>query len=106
MDRKDELNFHYLLSLMRPLHNVKEYAWLPELFSIIGAERLILLSKYCGGETVTIPSLDELSSSIEALEWFYKVEIEKKASVYDIPKGIYPYFAKIAEVYSENAREY
>ena len=37
----EEIDFHYLLGLMPPLHNVPEFAWLPELFSIIGHEKLV-----------------------------------------------------------------
>ena len=53
---KDELDFQYLLQLLPPLENEPEFAWLPELFSIIGARNLITLSKYAGGETIKIPT--------------------------------------------------
>ena len=64
----EELDFHYLLELMPPLHNIPEFAWLPELFSIIGYEKLIQLCKYAGGETIAIPTIEELTSSIESLQ--------------------------------------
>lgn len=104
MDRKkifltEELDFAYLLELMPPLHDVPEFSWLPELFSIIGHERLITLCKYAGGETIRIPTLDELSNSITALQWFYDVHISKKANVSDIPKECYSMYCKIVEVY-------
>ena len=44
----EELDFAYLLELMPPLHNIEEFAWLPELFSIIGVEKLVLLCRYAG----------------------------------------------------------
>ena len=70
-------DFYLLLELMVPLYNVEEYAWLPELFSIVGHERLITLAKYAGGETIKIPTINEITSAIEALDWYYKVYIKK-----------------------------
>ena len=70
-------DFYLLLELMVPLYGVEEYAWLPELFSIIGHERLIELAKYAGGETIKIPTLQEITLAIEALDWYYKVYIKK-----------------------------
>lgn len=103
IDTKEELDFHYLLGLLPPLYNVPEFSWLPELFSIIGHERLIKLSKYCGGERIRIPTLEQLSDSIEALQWFYDVYINKKNAITDVPARIHPLFAKIMNIY--NARE-
>ena len=68
-------DFYLLLELMVPLYDVEEYAWLPELFSIIGHERLIELAKYAGGETIKIPTLQEITSAIEALDWYYRKSI-------------------------------
>ena len=61
---KDELDFQYLLQLLPPLENEPEFAWLPELFSIIGAKNLITLSKYAGGETIKIPTTEQLAQDI------------------------------------------
>lgn len=96
----EDLDFHYLLELMRPLHDVPQFAWLPELFSIIGHEKLILLCKYAGGESITIPTLEQLSESIEALQWFYDVEIKKTRSVEEMPYNIQYLFYKIKDVYN------
>ena len=96
----EELDFHYLLELMRPLHDVPQFAWLPELFSIIGHEKLILLCKYAGGESITIPTLEQLSESIEALQWFYDVEIKKTRGVGEMPYNIQYLFYKIKDVYN------
>ena len=74
----DEINMHYLLELMPPLHSIPEYALLPELFSIIGIDSLLSLCKYAGGEIVKIPTLSELSDSITALDMFYTKEISHK----------------------------
>lgn len=103
IDTKEELDFHYLLGLLPPLYNVPEFAWLPELFSIIGHEKLILLSKYCGGERIRIPTLEQLSDSIEALQWFYDVSINKTKSITDVPAKLHVMFNKVMQIY--NARE-
>lgn len=76
MDQREENDFIYLLELMPVLHNVPEFAWLPELFSIIGAERLISLCKYAGGEIIKIPTIEELSLSIAALQLYYDIDIK------------------------------
>lgn len=102
----EDLDFHYLLGLMPPLHDVPEYALLPELFSIIGYERLILLSKYAGGETLRVPTLTELLNSIDALQWFYDVHISKKRDLAEMPSDIHELYIKIAEVYDvRNSKE-
>lgn len=80
----EEIDFQYLLGLMRPLHDVDEFAWLPELFVLIGHEKLIDLCRYCGGETITIPTLDQLSESIEALQKYYNIYVKKTESLQDI----------------------
>lgn len=98
----EELDFAYLLELMPPLHNVPEFAWLPELFSIVGHEGLLKLCKYAGGERIRIPTLEQLSDSIDSLQWFYDVHIKKCKDVAEIPVKLQPYFIKIVEIY--NAR--
>lgn len=95
----EELDFHYLLSLMPPLYNVEEYAWLPELFSLVGHEKLVLLSKYAGGETIRIPTLVELSNSIDALQWFYNIHIAKRNQISELPTHLQELYLKILEVY-------
>lgn len=95
----EELDFHYLLTLMPPLHNLPEYAWLPELFSIVGHEKLLLLSKYAGGEVIRIPTLLELSSSIDALQWFYDINIANRKQLSELPTHLYESYVKILEVY-------
>lgn len=95
----EELDFSYLLELMPPLHDVPEFSWLPELFSIIGHEKLIILCKYAGGESITIPTIDQLLDSINALQWFYDVNIKKTKSIIEIPDEIYSLYSKISEIY-------
>ena len=95
----EELDFHYLLSLMPPLHNVPEFAWLPELFSIVGYDSLIKLCKYAGGEQIIIPTLDQLTDSIEALQWFYDVHIKHCRQVAEVPPRLHGLFQLIWEIY-------
>jgi len=83
-------DFHYLLALMSALEAVPEYACLPELFSIIGHEKLLLLCKYAGGTSIRIPTLAELQSSMEALRWFYQVYITKHKYKKSIPAELAP----------------
>lgn len=101
LPKAEEIDFHYLLSLMQPLSGLKEFAWLPELFSIIGHESLILLCKYAGGETITIPTLKQLSDSIEALQLFYDVFVAEKMDVADVNVTIevWDRVLKVKEVY-------
>lgn len=97
----EELDFHYLLTLMPPLHNIPEFAWLPELFSIIGVESLLDLSKYAGGEIIRIPTLDELLNSLEALQWFYDVELLKRKEIQGVPYRLLELYRKIHDVYND-----
>jgi hypothetical protein len=101
----EDLDFHYLLELMPPLHDEPGFELLPELFSIIGHERLLLLCRYAGGETVKIPTVEQLSSSIEALQWFYDVYIMKKFDRSEIPKDMEEQVECIYRVYSDEIRD-
>lgn len=85
LDITQSSDFYSLLELMLPLFNIEEYACLPELFSIIGYQKLLLLSKYAGGATIKIPTLSELTNAIEALDWYYKVYVAKSKYRKSIP---------------------
>lgn len=95
----EELDFQYLLQLLPPLTSNAEFANLPELFSLIGARSLIKLCKYAGGETITIPTLEELCNAIEALQWYYDVCIKKTKSSVEIPVELIELVNKIKGVY-------
>ena len=97
----EELDFQYLLQLLPPLENEPEFAWLPELFSIIGAKNLITLCKYAGGETIKIPTVEELSRAIEALQWYYDVYVTNKKSLGEIPADICALVMKIRNTYNQ-----
>jgi len=60
---------------------------------------LIKLCKYSGGEMIRIPTLDELSKSIDALQCFYDVYIKKSKS--EIPDGLSELVDKIKAVYND-----
>lgn len=92
-------DFHCLLELMLPLFNIDEFAWLPELFAIIGHERLLLLAKYAGGESIKIPSLEQISHAIEALDWYYRVYITRRKRRKSIPPEYLKSVDKIKEVF-------
>ena len=102
LDLTEYSDFHYLLSLMMPLTGQEEYACLPELFSILGHEKLLLLCKYAGGTTVKIPTIEELSKYMEALEWFYKVYISKHNYKKSIPVELRDLVDKIYQVYQKD----
>ena len=98
----EELDFHYLLTLLPPLKDEPEFSWLPELFSIIGHEKLLLLCKYAGGEKIRIPTLDELNFSINSLQWFYDVEIKHSKKYSDIPSIYVDEVSKIKIEFNKN----
>lgn len=95
----EELDFQYLLELLPPLEGTPEFSWLPELFSIIGARNLITLCKYAGGETITIPTIEQLSADIDALQWYYDVYISHKKAPEEIPTELRELVTKISNVY-------
>lgn len=99
----EELDFHYLLGLMPALTDEPEFAWLPELFSIIDYDSLIKLCKYAGGERIKIPTLNSLSNSIDALRWYYDVYIKKTADYNSIPIPLQPIIDKVVRHYAPDS---
>ena len=99
LDITESSDFHCLLELMLPLYNIQEYAWLPELFSIVGHEKLLLLAKYAGGEVIKIPTLTELNNALDALDWYYRVYITKRKRRKSIPQDYLELVDKIKEVF-------
>lgn len=95
----EELDFAYLLALMPALHGVEEFALLPEMFAILGHEHLLKLCKYAGGETLKIPTLEELSKSIDALQLFYSVYIDNSKTFDEIPDDLLILVNKIKDAY-------
>lgn len=99
LDITESSDFHCLLELMLPLYNVDEFSCLPELFSILGHEKLLLLVKYAGGETIKIPTLEQLNDSIQALDWYYRVYVIKRKYKKSIPPEYRELVDKIKEVF-------
>ena len=97
----EELDFQYLLQLLPPLEGEPEFSWLPELFSIIGAKNLITLSKYAGGETIKIPTIDQLSRDIEALQWYYDIYVTGKKQRGEVPAELCSLVIKIRNIYNQ-----
>ena len=95
----EDLDFHYLLALLPPLTSIDEYACLPELYSCVGYEALVKLATYAGGETIRIPTVSELSEAMEALQYFYDVDIKKRLSDEEIPQQYRILVEKIRSVY-------
>lgn len=95
----EELDFHYLLCLLPPLRGIPEYAWLPELLSTIKFEDLIKLCQYAGGETIRIPTIDELTDSINSLQAFYDCDIKKITD--SVPSDLQAQVEIIRQVYSD-----
>lgn len=100
LPKSEENDFAYLLELMPALHDVSEYAWLPELFSIVGATQLITLCKYAGGEIIRIPTIEELSLSIKALQVFYDIEIKHKQIT--VPEDVSELYLKIKDAFNDS----
>jgi len=98
LDLTESSDFHYLLELMLPLYSDPAYAWLPELFSIIGHESLITLCKVAGGERIKIPTLSELSDAVTALDWYYNTFITKKKPITDVPPEYSELVTRIAKI--------
>lgn len=101
----EELDFHYLLELMPALHDIDRFAWLPELFSIIGVEALLTLCKYAGGELIQVPTVEELKDSVDALQWFYDVHISKTKECQGIPSRLLELVSTIKEVFDAGGNQ-
>ena len=95
----EDLDFHYLLTLLPPLKGIDEYACLPELYSCVGYERLIKLCTHAGGETIRIPTIPELIDAMEALQYFYDIDIKKLRTDAEIPDQYRVLVEKIRQVY-------
>lgn len=90
-----EPDFVYLLQLMPALYNIKEYAILPKLLSIVGFKSLVDICAYTGGKQIYLPSTDEIRDGIMALQWYYDVHIKQVKSEKDIPDEYIDLYKKI-----------
>lgn len=101
----EDLDFQYLLTLMPALTDTEGFECLPELFSIIGYDRLIKLCKYAGGESIQIPTLEALADAIDALQYFYDIYIKHRIAESEIPNALRPLVARIVRVYAKNSQD-
>lgn len=98
----EQNDFHYLLTIMQALHSMDEYAWLPELFTILESDEAVAkLCHVAGGEVIRIPTLDELQNSITALQWYYDVYITQKKTIFQVPNEYKPLVYKIRDEMSK-----
>ena len=95
----EDLDFQYLLCIMPLLQEIPEYQLLPELFSIIGETSLIELCSVAGGETIRIPTLEELSKSIDGLQAFYDYKIKGLVSKQEIKPELQGLVTRIERIY-------
>lgn len=98
---KETSDFACLLELMMPMNDDPQFACLPELFSILGHEKLLLLAKYAGGTQVRIPTVEELNDAIESLQWFYNIHITKTKKFTHAPFKCRPAILRLEEVYKD-----
>lgn len=101
----DDLDFSYLLELMLPLYDEEGFILLPELFSTIGAESLIKLCRYAGGETIKIPTVSQLASSVTALQWLYNIRIRKCNVLEDVPPEHQSVVSRLLHIYDDRFDE-
>lgn len=101
LNLSESSDFACLLELMYVLKDEPRYACLPELFSILGHEKLLLLAKYAGGSEIKIPTIEELNDSIEALQWYYDINIAKKKKLVHSPFRLRPMILKIEERFND-----
>lgn len=108
----------YSLSLfcLYKLINVKEYSSLSELAYVLDKNSLLKLCEYFGGQTITIPTINELEDLVYALLLYQWVKIEGKEyrnaiesiapSVHDLRnvKAIYYKLLEVLDKYTFDLR--
>lgn len=101
LDLKETSDFACLLELMMPLENEPQYACLPELFAILGHEKLLLLAKYAGGTVVKIPTVEEITYLVESLQWYYNIHVAKTKKLIHAPFKYRPMIHRLEEIYKD-----
>lgn len=87
LPEKEQLDFTMLLQLLPLIEEDGDYKDFAALFSIIGIDKLLLLCKYKGNATIKIPTLQELTAEIDALQWYSDIYISHIKTEEDIPDG-------------------
>lgn len=68
--------YSLMLFAMYKVNEVPEYAALSQLAYIVDKDNLLRLCQYYGGQTISIPTVEELESFLTALLLFQQVDIE------------------------------
>lgn len=75
---KDTDCYSLILFCLYKLLNIPEYSSLSELVYVLDKQNLLNLCEYFGGQTITIPTIDELETLTYALLLYQYVNVEKK----------------------------
>ena len=75
---KDTDCYSLILFCLYKLIDVPEYSSLSELVYVLDKQNLLNLCEYFGGQTITIPTIDELEALTYALLLYQYVNVEKK----------------------------
>ena len=75
---KDTDCYSLLLFCLYKLLEIPEYSSLSELVYVLDRKNLLNLCEYFGGQTITIPTIDELEMLTYSLLLYQYVNIEKK----------------------------
>lgn len=70
--------YSLMLFVLFKLKESSEYSTLSQLAYIVDKESLLKLCEYFGGLTISIPTIDELETIMNALLLYQKVDIEHK----------------------------
>ena len=68
--------YSLMLFAMYKVNEAPEYAALSQLAYIVDKDNLLRLCQYYGGQTISIPTVEELESFLTALLLFQQVDIE------------------------------
>lgn len=68
--------YSLVMFVLFKLRSIPEYAILSQLVYLLDEKSFIKLLKYYAGETITIPTLEELEVIIKTLNLYHSVEIE------------------------------
>lgn len=75
---KDTDCYSLILFCLYKLLDVPEYSSLSELVYVLDRQNLLNLCEYFGGQTITIPTIDELETLTYSLLLYQYVNVEKK----------------------------
>lgn len=69
--------YSLILFILYKLMGTPEYSSLSELAYVLDKDNLLNLCEYFGGQTITIPTIDELKSLAYALSLYQQVKMDK-----------------------------